>query len=1780
MRTENYHRLITESSRDIIATHNMEGIVVYVNPAWTKLTKFDASETIGRHIEDFVDQSSLEKSNERYDQRKSGDESAFAYEATVISKDGEKIPLEVQSSPIQIQEQEIQEILLVCRDLRKQQQANHQLASVEASYQNLFNTIEDAIYIQDQAGRFIDVNRGVEKLYGLPKDAFIGKKADFLAAPGKNDFEFIQEKFRLALSGKPQIFEFWGKRSNGEIFPKEVRLYKGEYFGKEVIIALGREISQRKKAESTLQRQLNELNILQATAFTSSQALDQDTLLRQITNIIGNTLYPDNFGILLLDSQKEILIPHESYQGVSEEDKNVGLPISKGISGKVVSTGKALCVGNVKKISDYEVFNVSTRSELCVPIKIREEIFGVINLESAREDFFSENDLRLLNTIVGQVATSLEKLELFETERKRRQFAERLQESAAILTNTLSQDEAIDLILEELSQVVSFDSASVQLLREGYLEIVGGRGELVLETQKDIRFPMPGDNPNTLVCQQKRHLILDDAPKTYEAFKAMPSIRSWMGVPLIVHEGLIGMLTLDSEEPNHFSEEDAALVSSFANHAAIAIENAKLFKEEKKRREEAEILKETALALTSSLNIEEALHQILDQLGRVLSYDSASVQILHGDELEIFKGRGWEHPEEVENLRFPLDGSNPNTRVIRSKEVVILPDAKKEHAPFRKPPHDHINSWMGIPLIIRDKVVGMLAVDSKEKGYFTKESAELIETFAHQAAIAIENARLFNEEQVRRQEAETLRQAVHTISSSLELGEVLDTVLTSIRQVIPYDSSAILLFKGDSVIIKSGRGLPDMENQIGKRFSAHNGISKKISHSNHPIIIKDAQKEENFQGWAGTSYVRGWMGVPLICRGKVIGYITLDSHILDAYDKKDAELAQTFAYQAATAIENAQLYQDALHAAERRAVLHRLSQDIVRDIQSPEQTYEAVHHAAQQLMQCDAFVISLRKTEDAIDDQAVYLIDKGRRYDKRSIPRKNSIVSYAQSAEGTYLNQDTLAYPLPFEPEKFGAKENIRSLIISPMYVGKTLIGAISVQSYVPHIYDEEEKILLEMLASHAAAAIDNARLFSETKRRAKEFSELYELTQDLVAQQDMDQLLETTLKRATQLLDVSAGDISLYEKKQERLIATSVCGLDQTNTKKALSTYLKKGEGVAGYVAETLQAIHIDDYHAWSKKAEGIADVPITSIISVPMLYAGNLLGVLSLYEKVPETRHFSKSDERILTLFATQVAGAMHSAKQFTQINNRLEELEAINRISTALRSAETPDEMLPVLLDEVSASLHVDVAAIWLEEPGTDEVERVMSRGWVAETHPTRQPNYVGLIGRIFQSGAGHIAPNLTDDPSIRLGEGSSFPENWTGAWVPIHSTEKIIGVIGIMDEHPREFNQDDIRLLTILAEMSGNAIHRARLYGQTEKQVRRLTALRNIDTAINANFDLSVTLQLLITHTVSALNIDAADILLLTSPQQTLTYFVGSGFKTQNFSNSILKMNMGLPGEAILKQRMIFSNTPCKDENCARQSCFQEEKFLSYYCVPLIAKGETLGVLEIFHREKLSPSTEWENFLQALAGQAAIAIDNTHLFENLKHSNEELALAYDTTLEGWGRALELRDPATQGHTVSVTDLTLRLARELGIPESEMVHIHRGALLHDIGKMGVPDEILHKPGPLTKEEWKIMRKHPQFAYEMLINIPYLRSAIDIPYAHHERWDGQGYPRGLKGEEIPLAARIFAVTDVWDALLTDRPYREAWDREAVLDYLRKESGMRFDPKIVDLFIKLIQKI
>ncbi len=538
--------------------------------------------------------------------------------------------------------------------------------------------------------------------------------------------------------------------------------------------------------------------------------------------------------------------------------------------------------------------------------------------------------------------------------------------------------------------------------------------------------------------------------------------------------------------------------------------------------------------------------------------------------------------------------------------------------------------------------------------------------------------------------------------------------------------------------------------------------------------------------------------------------------------------------------------------------------------------------------------------------------------------------------------------------------------------------------------------------------------------------------------------------------------------------------------------------------------------------------------------------------------------------------VAGILFNHRDVSERKQHMRELVSINTVSNALRSAPTRTDMLPVILDQVLNLLEIDAAGLSMRDPVSGEIVIELTRGTSASNTGRKIPAGQGISGHVISSGQPYISNNIHKDAFVSAHE--PFGDMQAVGCIPLIAEGQTIGALWIARKN--QIDSSEVRLLTSIGSIAANAIHRATLQEQTMQHMRHIAALHAIDVAISSSFDLEFVLNVMLDQVTNQLGVDAADILLLDPHLNTLEFGAGSGFRSKAIQLTEVRLGEGYAGRAALERRTIsIHDLSTRDDGFIRPELISMEGFTTYYGVPLLSKGKIKGVLEIFHRKPLNPDQEWLDFLDTLAGQAAIAIADASLFNDLQRSNIELTIAYDATIEGWSRALDLRDKETEGHTQRVTEMTVRLARAMGLSDAELIHVRRGALLHDIGKMGIPDNILLKPDKLTDEEWAIMRKHPIYAYEMLSPIQFLRLAMDIPYSHHEKSDGTGYPRGLKGDEIPLTARIFAVVDIWDALRSDRPYRPAWDEEKILDYIHSLSGTHLDPQIVDAFLKLIGK-
>ena len=566
--------------------------------------------------------------------------------------------------------------------------------------------------------------------------------------------------------------------------------------------------------------------------------------------------------------------------------------------------------------------------------------------------------------------------------------------------------------------------------------------------------------------------------------------------------------------------------------------------------------------------------------------------------------------------------------------------------------------------------------------------------------------------------------------------------------------------------------------------------------------------------------------------------------------------------------------------------------------------------------------------------------------------------------------------------------------------------------------------------------------------------------------------------------------------------------------------------------------------------------EYPDGSALALPLWRGDRVLGVLAVYSAVRGV--FDAEETRLVAEMADALAAAIDRVEAEAQrAEARRERAFRAEVAAAALRE----DRLLPLLaalagaVEERLAAAGA-LVALWDEDHG--RVALASGRGTLAAAAAEEaavQEEARRLLG--------------TSSPAEAAGELSSrlLPGGPVPAW-PLRDGSRTLGLLAVdWREAPTRAGLAAAREAT---EPIALALAKARLLDANRERLATLLALHETGVDLGSSGDRDLLLRSIVERAQGLVHGTMAG-LYLVRPDGRLELALANG-SLERHVGAILEPGEGVVGRvAASREPMLlvdYQSWP------GRSRLFEDAGIGSVIGVPVLWRGEVLGTLFVDHRVPARFGAADLETVRLFAEQAAVAIANARLVRDLKGAADELARAYDATLEGWVRALDLRDKETEGHTQRVVARTLDLARRAGIAEEALVHVRRGALLHDIGKVGIPDRILQKPGPLTDEEWAVMRLHPTYAHDMLSGIGFLSPALDIPWAHHERWDGSGYPRGLRGEEIPLAARVFAVVDIWDALRYDRPYRRGLPAGEVRDHLRSISGTHLDARLVDLFL------
>jgi putative nucleotidyltransferase with HDIG domain len=404
-------------------------------------------------------------------------------------------------------------------------------------------------------------------------------------------------------------------------------------------------------------------------------------------------------------------------------------------------------------------------------------------------------------------------------------------------------------------------------------------------------------------------------------------------------------------------------------------------------------------------------------------------------------------------------------------------------------------------------------------------------------------------------------------------------------------------------------------------------------------------------------------------------------------------------------------------------------------------------------------------------------------------------------------------------------------------------------------------------------------------------------------------------------------------------------------------------------------------------------------------------------------------------------------------------------------------------------------------------------------------------------------------------------------------PIIISNDVFGAINLYSRKKGFFTFNTCEILQSFTDLIAMVLEKTFLIERANRRLKWMETLRGIDVAILSSMDMKVISDVLIYNLFSNMNVEGMSLLFFDDDVLELYSYSIYGLP-EELKTVRIKLGKFIPGR-VAREKHIYVITNKEMDEPVRKIVMEATGLNFYAGLPLVSKGKLLGILELFKREPFNHTKEWLDYFETLAGQISIGIESVKAFSELENKSAELSLAYDQTIEAISSALDLRDKETEGHSQRVTELTVKIAEKMGMKGEKLKYVKWGALLHDIGKLGVPDSILHKPGPLTEEEWKIMKRHPELGYQMLSRIDFILPALEIPLYHHEKWDGSGYPKGLKGKEIPLPARIFAVVDVYDALTNDRPYRKAYRKEEAVEEILRQSGKHFDPEVVRVFVE-----
>jgi two-component system NtrC family sensor kinase len=1010
-----------------------------------------------------------------------------------------------------------------------------------------------------------------------------------------------------------------------------------------------------------------------------------------------------------------------------------------------------------------------------------------------------------------------------------------INEVGRLATSILDLDEMMHRVARAIQTGFNYYNVALFLLDESHHEVVmravaGGFEDIAPRSyRQSVDEGIVG-----WVVSTGQSLLANDVrkePLYVKGFLGEVLTRSELCAPIKLDNEVVGALDVQSIHLDAFEQADVTAMETLSTQIAAAIQNARLYAEVRRRLNELSLLYKVDMAATSTTDFDEALASAAEVVRSKLNIESFDIFLIDEQAQELRLHRFSHHglsDDLTQAIKIPL-GKGITGRVALTGQPLLVSDVNQEEEYITASPKTRAE--MCAPLRIGERITGVINAESSRLNAFTEDDLHLLSALARQLAVIIENARLFEETRRRLQEVTTLYEASRACLSISDQESMLSTIIAAAARASGATSGSVILRdeqRGEYVYGAtcgmSEETVTAIKTQL--HIPLEKGLAGAIDTSGQPVIAADVTADPRWIPYEMQEVQRSLLGVPLVgTTGQPMGVLSLSHNEVGHFDESHARLLSTFANQAAIAIENTRLYAERGRRIAELAALNQIGQAISATLHLDELA-ELIYHAVSRILDTTAFYIALYDQETDILDY-LFMIDEGIREPRQSRPLgqglSNLIVTTQKPLLIRHFEEEKDKYPSP--AFVWGTGKLPPSFLGIPLLVGDKVVGVMSVQSYRPHAYNEDDLELLMTIGSQAAIAIENARLFEETKRKYEEMAALHKTALDITAQLEMPQLLDAIIERASKLMMATGGMIYLLSQTQERAKVVASYNLE----KDYRGETLRLGEGVAGRVVESGEPLIIKDNRCWPGKDEKRSGAVKQTAIGVPLKWRGTTIGVLEIIDLTGE-RTFHENDLRLLIPFANQAAVAIENARLFEAEARRRKEAETLRLAAQALSATLDLQQVFELILTQLQQVVPYDSSSVQILKE--DRLEIIGGVGF---------PNLDELLGLSFPLNGDNpncqvvatCAPFIVDDAPTIYERFRQEPHararihSWLG--VPLLFGDRLIGMIALDRQEPGFYTEEHARLALAFAAQAAVAIENARLYAELQARMREMQTI---------------------------------------------------------------------------------------------------------------------------------------------------------------------------------------------------------------------------------------------------------------------------------------------------------------------------------------------------------------